>query len=262
MTTPEQIKFAHTPTGPEAIAGVTLKDAKRASKWPAYADVAQSVTGLILGLFLFCHMAFTSSVVLGKDVFWNLIQISGGTPIFGHEQLWLHVLFIGFVALCVIIHALCALRRFPTSYKKLRDIRAHVKLVHHSDTTLWFFQFVTAIILTAMVFTHVFPMLMAPGEIDPNLSSVHTYHNGLVYTLIFLVVTEVHGMIGLYRLGVKWDVVKGRGHGFRKVMLVVCALMILCGANTAFTYWSNGKALVESDQASVRYQPVDNWFAK
>ena len=77
MTTPEQIKFAHTPTGPEVIAGVTLKDAKRASKWPAYVDVAQSVTGLILGIFLFCHMAFTSSIQVGKDLFWNLIQISG-----------------------------------------------------------------------------------------------------------------------------------------------------------------------------------------
>ena len=51
--TPDNIKYGHTPTGPEVIAGVTLKDAKRASKWPAYVDVAQSVTGAILGIFLF-----------------------------------------------------------------------------------------------------------------------------------------------------------------------------------------------------------------
>ena len=50
--TPDNIKYGHTPTGPEVIAGVTLKDAKRASKWPAYVDVAQSVTGAILGIFL------------------------------------------------------------------------------------------------------------------------------------------------------------------------------------------------------------------
>ena len=226
MTTPEQIKFAHTPTGPEVIAGVTLKDAKRASKWPAYVDVAQSVTGLILGIFLFCHMAFTSSIQVGKDLFWNLIQISGGTPIFGHEQVWLHFVFVGFITLCVIIHALCALRRFPTSYKQFRDIRAHVTVVHHADTTLWFFQFVTAIILTGMVFPHVMGMLTAPSQIDPNLSSVHTYHNGLIWTFIFLVATEIHGMIGLYRLGVKWDVIKGRAHGFRKTMVVIAFLMI------------------------------------
>lgn len=262
MTTPEQIKFAHTPTGPEAIAGVTLKDAKRASKWPAYVDVAQSVTGLILGLFLFCHMAFTSSIQVGKDLFWNLIQISGGTPIFGHEQLWLHFLFVAIITVCVIIHALCALRRFPTSYKQYRDIRAHVTLVHHTDSTLWLIQLVTAVVLTGMVFAHLTPMLTAPSEIDPNLSSVHTYHNGLIWTLIFLVATELHGMIGLYRLGVKWDVIKGRAHGFRKTMLVVALLMMACGAMTAYTYWSNGKELVDNGQSAVRYVPQDNWFAK
>ena len=262
MTTPEQIKFAHTPTGPEVIAGVTLKDAKRASKWPAYVDVAQSVTGLILGLFLFCHMAFTSSIQVGKDLFWNLIQISGGTPIFGHEQVWLHFVFVGFITLCVIIHALCALRRFPTSYKQFRDIRAHVTVVHHADTTLWFFQFVTAIILTGMVFPHVMGMLTAPSQIDPNLSSLQTYHNGLIWTFIFLVATEIHGMIGLYRLGVKWDVIKGRAHGFRKTMVVIAFLMICCGSLTAYTFWSNGQQLVESDQAATRYVPQDNWFAK
>ena len=29
--TPDNIKYGHTPTGPEVIAGVTLKDAKRGS---------------------------------------------------------------------------------------------------------------------------------------------------------------------------------------------------------------------------------------
>lgn len=261
MTTPEQIKFQHTPTGPDAIAAVSLTDARRASKWPAYADVAQSITGLILGIFLFCHMAFTSSMQVGRDLFWNLIQISGGTPIFGHEQAWVHFVFVAFITICVIIHALCALRRFPTSCKKLRDIRAHVKVLHHQDTSLWFVQFVTAIILTAMVFPHVTGMLTAPSEIDPNLSAVHTYHNGMIWTFIFLVATELHGMIGLYRLGVKWDVIKGRAHGFRKTMLVVAFLMICCGTLTAWSFYSTGKMLVESDQASVRYVPQDNWFA-
>ena len=254
MTTPEQIKFSHTPCGCEVIAGVTLKDAKRGSKWPAILDVAQSVTGLILGLFLFCHMAFTSSIQLGKDVFWNLCQISGLTPLFGSEQAWFHFVFVGVITLCVIIHALCALRRFPTSYRQFRDIRAHVKFVHHTDTTLWFFQFLTAIVLTGTVFPHVMGMLCAPSEINANLSSVHTYHMGLLWTFIFLVATEVHGMIGLYRLAVKWDVVKGRCHGFRSVMLFVTVLMIVCGSLTAWTFYSNGAELVKNGQASVHYE--------
>ncbi len=257
--TPEQELRAHTPTGPELIAGVTLKDAKRASKWPAWCDATQSITGLILGLFLFCHMAFTSSIQIGKDTFWNLIQISGGTPIFGHEQLWLHVLFVGFITLCVILHALCALRRFPTSYKQCRDVNAHITMLHHTDSSLWRVQIVTAVILTALVFPHLMGMLFDPASLDPNLSSAHTYHMGLVWTLIFLVVTELHGMIGLYRLAVKWDVVKGRCEGLRKGMLIVAAALIVCGTVTAYTFYSNGQALAESGQASVHYTPTSVW---
>lgn len=255
MTTPEQIKFAHTPAHDEIIAGVALSDAKRASRKPAIYDVAQSVTGLILGLFLFCHMAFTSSIQLGKDVFYNLVQISGGAPIFGHEQAWMHVLFVGFITLCVIIHALCALRRFPTSYKKLRDIRGHVTFVHHEDTTLWFIQFVTAIILTGLVFPHVLSMLFNPSGIGPELSGIHTYHMGLVYTLIFLVATELHGMIGLYRLAVKWDVVKGRCHTLRRNMVYVAIAMIVCGSLTAWTFFNIG---ANADPAKP-YAPQTVW---
>ena len=258
--TPDQIKYGYTPDFEQNINGVALKDAKRVSRWPAILDVTQSVTGLILGLFLFCHMAFTSSIQISKDLFWNLIETSGGAFIFSSSQEWMHVLFVGFITLCVILHALCALRRFPTSYHQFRDIKAHVGVLHHTDTTLWFIQFVTAVILTAFVFPHVMGMLMAPGEIDPNLSSVHTYHMGLCWTLVFLVVTELHGMIGLYRLGVKWNVIKGERAGFRKTMLVVAVLMIACGSLTAFTYWSYGKQLVEADQAALRYQPNYNWY--
>ena len=60
MTTPESIKYANTPTATENVWGVGLKDAKRQSRFTAICDVTQSVTGLILGLFLFCHMRTSS----------------------------------------------------------------------------------------------------------------------------------------------------------------------------------------------------------
>ena len=81
-------------------------------------------------------------------------------------------------------------------------------------------------------------MLTNPGMFDPNLIGVHTYHNGMLYTFIFLVVTELHGMIGLYRLAVKWDIFaknpetgiidqrQGDRAGLRKGMLIVAVLMI------------------------------------
>ena len=97
MSTPDSVKYSNTPTATENVWGAGLKDAKRQSPSTALADVAQSVTGVILGIFLFCHMAFTSSVQISKDLFANLINTSGGMFMFAEEQAWLHVVFVGFI---------------------------------------------------------------------------------------------------------------------------------------------------------------------
>ena len=54
MTTPDSVKYSHVPTATDNVWGVGLKDAKRQSSKTALLDVLQSVTGLILGIFLFC----------------------------------------------------------------------------------------------------------------------------------------------------------------------------------------------------------------
>jgi len=254
-------KYSNTPTECEAIWGVELRDAKRKSRWPAWCDVAQSLTGFLLALFLFCHMAFTSSIQAGRDTFWNLIAFSGGYFFDGEEHLWMHVVLIGTISILVIVHALMALRRFPTSWRMFRNIRGHYNFLTHRDTTLWIIQIVTAVVLTGMVFAHVTPMITNPGELDPNLSSVHTYHNGLVWTFIFLCATELHGMIGLYRLAVKWDLwgIANHRETLRKVMYVLVVFMIGCGSLTMWTYYSYGKYLVQTDQVE-KYEPQVNWY--
>ena len=252
-----------------------LKDVKRQSKCTARLDVAQSVTGLILGIFLFCHMAFTGSVNFGKDLFANLIATSGGVWLDGADHAWMHVVFVGFIFLCVIVHMFCALRRFPTSYKQLHDIRSHVKLVHHEDTTLWWVQLITAFCLFFLVFPHLMTMLTNPHGFDPNLIGVHTYHNGLLYTFIFLVCTELHGMIGLYRLAVKWDIFAKNPEtkimdqragseraGLRKGMLIVALLMIVGGSITMWTNYSIGAEQIANNAEAQRYEMSEgaSWY--
>lgn len=272
MTTPDSVKYSNTPSATENVWGVGLKDATRMPRFNAICDVAQSVTGLILGIFLFCHMAFTSSVQLGKDVFWNLIAFSGGYFLDGQDHPSFHFIFVAFITLCVVIHAICALRRFPTSYRQCRDIKAHYRLLRHTDTTLWMIQLVTAFLLFMFVFPHLMGMLANPHGFDPNLIGVHTYHTGMLYTFIFLVITELHGMIGLYRLAVKWDVFAknpeqnimdqraGDRAGLRTGMLVVALLMIICGTLTAWTNYSIGEEQVQKGEEATRYVPEVNWW--
>ncbi len=276
MSTPDSVKYATTPTAQENVWGAGLKDAKRQPRKTAVLDVAQSVSGLILGLFLFCHMAFTGSVNFGKDLFANLIATSGGAFIDGQEHAWMHILFVGFITLTVAVHAFCALRRFPTSYHQLRDIVAHWKLLKHEDTSLWVVQIVTGALLFLFVFTHVIPMLFNPHGFDPNLLGVHTYHMGMLYTFIFLVITELHGMIGLYRLAVKWEICNknpdsnlidqreriGDRAGLRKTMLFVALAMIVAGTLTGYKNYSIGAEQVKNGQEAQRYEmPADaSWY--
>ena len=120
-----------TPTAKTIIDGVDLTETQHKSHAYAWVDVLQSGTGLILGLFLFCHMAFTSSILLGKDTFWNLVSLTGGYFIDGVDHLWMHSLFVGVIFVLVVIHAITALRKFPSNYKALRTMRGHVKLLSH-----------------------------------------------------------------------------------------------------------------------------------
>lgn len=260
MQLPDNILRAHTPALQENIDGVNLKDAKRQSRWTAWADVTQSVTGGILALFLFCHMAFTSSIQISNDLFWNLVATSGLTFIGGEEHPWAHVIFIGFITLLVCLHGLAALRRFPSSYRQCRDMKGHVALLHHFDTTLWAGQIITAVVLLVCVFPHLISMLTNPSGMGPYLSGLHAYHDGMVYTLIFLVAAEFHGLIGLYRVLVKWGIWSGEREGLRKIMLVITVLMICCGAATSWKYYTIGAQRAVSDNPAAKYEPINPWY--
>ena len=54
----------------EVIAGVGLADRSRKSRWPARMDLVQSASGLALGLFMWGHMFFVSSILISNDAEW------------------------------------------------------------------------------------------------------------------------------------------------------------------------------------------------
>ena len=42
----------------------------RVSHWPAMLDLAQSLSGLLLALFMWFHMCFVSAILLSEDAAW------------------------------------------------------------------------------------------------------------------------------------------------------------------------------------------------
>src|ERR1700757_3257613 len=69
----------------EITLGAGLADRTRKSRWPARLDLLQSASGLALALFMWGHMFFVSSILLGKDAMWTVTKFFEGYFFFGRS---------------------------------------------------------------------------------------------------------------------------------------------------------------------------------
>ena len=190
----------------------------RKSLWPARLDWMQSASGMALALFMWGHMFFVSSILLGKDVMWTVTKFFEGYFFFGRSLPWLVSVVVAGVLVLLVVHALLAMRKFPGSYAQASAFREHANNMKHSDTTLWWWQVVTGFALFFLASMHLFVMLSRPDQIGPFESAdrVWTDHYWVLYVVLLFAV-ELHGGIGLYRLAVKWNWFGGDNpHAMRK----------------------------------------------
>ncbi len=202
------------------IAGVGLGDRTRKSRWPARLDLTQSLTGLLLALFMWGHMLFVSSILLGKDAMWTITKFFEGYFFFGRSFPWVVSMVVAGIIALIVVHAVLAVRKFPANYRQLSTYRAHMRIMAHEDTTLWFWQLITGFAMFFLAPVHLYVMLSRPDRIGPFESAdrVWTDHFWPLYILLLLAV-ELHGGIGLYRLAVKWGWVSGPGADRTRVRL-------------------------------------------
>ena len=194
----------------EVSPGTVQSAAQRSSRWPARLDLLQSGSGLALGLFMWVHMFFVSSILLGGDAMWTVARFFEGYFFFGKPQYWLVSALVATVFALFICHAALALRKFPSSYRQFRTYREHMGAMKHDDTTLWYWQVVTGFALFFMASTHLYIMMTRPDRIGPFESADRVWHD-LMWPLylVMLFAVEFHGGIGLYRLALKWGWFEG-----------------------------------------------------
>lgn len=194
----------------EVLGNARLGASRRKSRWPARMDLAQSLSGLVLGLFMWGHMFFVSSILLGKDAMWTITKMFEGYFVLGHSVPVLVSFVVGGIAALLVLHAFLAVRKFPANYKQYSAFVQHRAMLGHGDTNLWWVQFITGFMLFFLAFPHLYQMLMHPGAIGPFGSGDRVWRGSwwpLYLVLLFAV--ELHGGIGLYRLAVKWGWLQG-----------------------------------------------------
>jgi fumarate reductase subunit C len=232
----------------------------RRSRTPARLDFLQSASGLALGLFMWGHMFFVSSILLGKDAMWTVTRFFEGYFFFGRAYPGI----VSFVVLCVIVlfvgHAFLALRKFPIDYRQFRLYRNHMRGMRHEDTTLWFWQVVTGFALFFLASIHLYVMLTRPDRIGP-FESADRVWSDLYWPLylVLLFVVEIHGGIGLYRLCVKWGWFAGADPNatrrrLKKLKWALTAFFLVLGLATLAAYIKIG--IEHAPNYGERYTPA------
>jgi fumarate reductase subunit C len=204
------------PAQPQLMPGVAgaaaVPSSRRAarSRWPARMDLAQSLSGLVLGLFMWGHMFFVSSILFGHDAMWVVTKAFEGYFFFGRSYPLIVSGVVAVIAVVFVLHAFLAMRKFPASWRQYSIFGEHRRTLGHDDTTLWWVQVVTGFALFFLAFPHLFQMLMHPAAIGPYESGDRMWSGRwwpLYLVLLFAV--ELHAGIGLYRLAVKWGWLQG-----------------------------------------------------
>lgn len=176
------------------------------SRIPAWLDLAQSGTGLVLGIFMWVHMILVASILLGTGSFnfvAKMMELAFLSPSGQGYPIAVVFAVIGVYTL-FIVHAALGMRKFPINYRQHKMIRSQMKMMNHSDTNLWYYQAVTGFVMFFAGSVHLFIMLTHP-HIDPYISADRVFSSTMwpLY-LVLLVCVELHAAIGLYRLCMKW----------------------------------------------------------
>jgi len=234
--------LAHPPIGARAPIAPPRAARARKSRWPAKLDLAQSVSGLLLGLFMWGHMFFVSTILISEDAMWTVTKFFEGHFFFGRP----YPIIVSFVVAAVfalfVVHAALALRKFPINYGQYRTYRDHMATMRHEDTTLWYWQVVTGFAMFFLASVHLYQMMMHPAQIGP-WSSADRVWSGLWWPLylVLLFAVELHGGIGLYRLAVKWgwfagDDDRATRRRLKKVKWALSIFFIVLGLATLGAY--------------------------
>lgn len=240
----------------EGFLGKTIEGKK--SRLPAKLDVLQSATGLFLGLFMWGHMFFVSTILVSKDFMYGVARFFEGSMFFDEPKPWLVSIVVGIVATVFIVHAGMGMRKLPNNFRQWQIYRTHMKMMKHDDTNLWFIQALTGFAMFFLGSAHLFLMMTQPSTIGPFGSGDRMVTLWPFYLLLLFAV-ELHGSIGLYRLCVKWGWFEGRDakatrKTLKKIKWFITTFFLVLGIATVLAYLKIG--MEHRDNAGEKYQPT------
>lgn len=235
---------------------------EKLDKTPAKLDFTQSVTGLILAIFIMGHILFEASILVSKEMMYKVTIMFEGYYFFGETYPGIISFLAGFIFVIFIVHAAIALRKFPDNYRQHKAMKRHVAWMKHEDTSLWIIQLSTGFIMFFIGSVHLYMMMSDPSDIGPYASS-HRVVQEMLAPLYFLLLISVvsHAFIGLYRLALKWGFLEGKNTKvsrarFKIIMRVFVVVYIVVGLASLGKYISIGLEHDFSDGVKYKSETI------
>lgn len=194
----------------EGFLGKSIEGKK--SKMPAKLDFIQSASGLFLGLFMWLHMFFVSTILVSEEFFNSVVHFLELKFIYNNPIMSYVTSFLAACVLMIfIIHAGLAMRKFPINFRQYQILRTHTKMIKHGDTTLWWVQAFTGFIMFFLGSAHLINIITNADKISGAMSGARVINHFMwAFYIVLLICVELHGSIGLYRLCVKWGWFEGK----------------------------------------------------
>lgn len=196
---------------------VSMREARRQALY----ELLSGVSGLFLALFMWGHMFFVGSILLGEPAFDWLAE--------GLEVTYVAQPTVAIILFLFILHAVLAARKIPAQLRERRRFVALAKELHdaerewrttgeepplrpHVESWLWIWQVRTGMVMLVLGSFHL--ILMGLDVLTPLFgervgieaaTSIARTSAGLVWAYgLLLLCVEFHAGVGLYRLAIKW----------------------------------------------------------
>ncbi|MFZ5596215.1 MAG: succinate dehydrogenase [Bacillota bacterium] len=197
-----------------------------------YYDVAELLTGLTLVGFLWTHMIFVATILLGTDLFDSLSEAL--------DTYYLSYTGIPIIILVFIMHILSAGRRMPARYQEQKIIWRHAKMLQGTDTWIWVFQTITGMAILALASIHMWVVIT--GWPIEAATSADRINNFWWFYIILLLLGEYHAGFGIYRQFVKWGWFPRKPLGY--VTKAITVIILVLGLAALWVFIQLGGALV------------------
>jgi fumarate reductase subunit C len=162
----------------------------------AWTELLELGTGLVLLCFLQFHLLAVSSIIFGPESF--------NRDSARMDEYYLSYIGIPLVILAILLHGLVALRKAPWRFQEVRVFMQHSPRLAHLDTWAWGIQIITGLIILVLAATHIWTVLFT-WPIEAATSAARIQGGYFSSFLVLLLAAEIHAMVGLYRILVKWS---------------------------------------------------------